>query len=261
MLEPHQHSEVELNLVTKGHLTYLFGSQLESLGQGSLSVFWGTLPHRLLELEPGSRYVVLTLPLASFLRFNLPDPLLNRVLHGVPVTSLASPGALEPDLNLLRRWQEDLTARSSARRHIVELELEARLRRLNLALVDRSLGEESLERVTALQNPVRLQKALDLATHIAAQYLEPHSITELARRVGLHPHYASSLFREAFGQTPTQYLTQYRVAHAQRLLLTSSLTVISVALESGFGSLSRFYSAFARQCGQSPLEYRKAHLR
>jgi len=253
MLEPHQHSEVELNLVTKGHLTYLFGTRLVSLGQGSLSVFWGTLPHRLLELEPDSRYVVLTLPLASFLRFNLPDPLVNRVLHGVPVTS---PGALEPDLSLLRRWQGDLTARSSARLHIVELELEARLRRLNLAL-----GEEgSPEHSAAPQNPVRLQKALDLAAHIAAQYLEPLSTPELARRVGLHPHYASSLFREVFGQTPTQYLTQYRVAHAQRLLLTTALPVIAVALESGFGSLSRFYSAFARQCGQSPLEYRKTHL-
>ncbi len=255
MLEPHQHSEIELNLVTRGRLTYLFGAQLEHLDAGRLSVFWGTLPHRLLEREPLSRYIVLTLPLAAFLRFNLPDPLVYQVLHGLPVMVH---GPLEPDLSLFRRWQSDLTSPSTARGHIVQivqLELEARLRRLNL-----SLESETPQRMDLPRHPVRVQQALEFAALLAEHYLEPLTPPDLAQRLGLHPHYAATLFREVFGQTPTQYLTQYRVAHAQRLLLTTSAPVISVALESGFGSLSRFYSAFGQLCGQSPLEYRRTQL-
>ena len=71
----HQHHEIEINLVIQGSLSYLFGGRLQQLGAGSLSVFWGTLPHRLFAVEPQSRCVVLTLPLPSFLRFGLPGPL------------------------------------------------------------------------------------------------------------------------------------------------------------------------------------------
>jgi AraC-like DNA-binding protein len=52
------------------------------------------------------------------------------------------------------------------------------------------------------------------------------------------------------------YLTQQRVAHAQQMLITSDANVADIALESGFQTLSHFYSAFARLCGTSPGKYR-----
>jgi acetyl-CoA carboxylase carboxyl transferase subunit alpha len=39
--------------------------------------------------------------------------------------------------------------------------------------------------------------------------------------------------------------------------LTTDKTVLAIALESGFGSLARFYAAFTRECGMSPGEFRK----
>jgi transcriptional regulator GlxA family with amidase domain len=55
------------------------------------------------------------------------------------------------------------------------------------------------------------------------------------------------------------YLTQYRVAHAQRLLVTTDLPVLEIALACGFNSLSRFYAAFKKICGRSPRTYRQEH--
>jgi len=57
-----------------------------------------------------------------------------------------------------------------------------------------------------------------------------------------------------------EYIAQQRVAYAQRLLATTSLKVIDVAMESGFGSACRFYCVFARLCGTTPRQYR-ARLR
>jgi len=54
-------------------------------------------------------------------------------------------------------------------------------------------------------------------------------------------------------------LTQHRVSHAQRLLATTDDLIIDVALNAGFGSLSRFHDAFKRWCGCPPKQYRKQH--
>ena len=69
-----------------------------------------------------------------------------------------------------------------------------------------------------------------------------------------------TLFRRTFGLSIGAYLTQYRVADAQRLLATTDARIVDVALAAGFGSLSRFYAAFGQACGRSPRAYR-AHVR
>jgi AraC-like DNA-binding protein len=67
-----------------------------------------------------------------------------------------------------------------------------------------------------------------------------------------------SLFRKSFGISIGDYITQYRIAHAQRLLVTTTMNVSEIALDSGFGSVSRFYTAFKQVCEMSPGAYRAA---
>lgn len=52
------------------------------------------------------------------------------------------------------------------------------------------------------------------------------------------------------------YWNQLRVSHAQRLLSITDMKVIDIALDSGFGSASRFYTVFKQWVGQSPRQYR-----
>jgi transcriptional regulator GlxA family with amidase domain len=65
------------------------------------------------------------------------------------------------------------------------------------------------------------------------------------------------LFRRECGLAIWQYLTRLRVSHAQVELLCTDKTVLSIALDAGFGSLARFYAAFQKECGLAPGEYRK----
>jgi AraC-like DNA-binding protein len=103
----------------------------------------------------------------------------------------------------------------------------------------------------------RLSKAEQMACYIAQRYTEPLSVEEISRCVGLHPGYAMTLFQKTFGMTLVGYVTQHRVAHAQRLLATSDKKVLPIAIESGFGSLSRFNEVFRRLCGCTPREHRR----
>jgi transcriptional regulator GlxA family with amidase domain len=66
------------------------------------------------------------------------------------------------------------------------------------------------------------------------------------------------LFRQVSGMTILEYLAQQRVGHAQRLLATTDLKIIDVAMESGFGSVCRFYKIFRKHCGATPRRYREA---
>ena len=102
-----------------------------------------------------------------------------------------------------------------------------------------------------------LSRADQLACYIAQNYHEPLTAEGIAKASGLHPNYAMNLFRQAFGTTMSDFITEHRLSHAQRLLLTTSDSVAEIAFDAGFQSLSRFNEAFKRSCGCSPREYRK----
>jgi AraC family transcriptional regulator, melibiose operon regulatory protein len=52
------------------------------------------------------------------------------------------------------------------------------------------------------------------------------------------------------------FITQHRISHAQRLLVTTDDRIVSIAVEAGFQSISRVNEAFKTACGRSPRQYR-----
>jgi AraC-like DNA-binding protein len=95
-----------------------------------------------------------------------------------------------------------------------------------------------------------------------AQFMTTHfrqniSMSDIASSAHLSPNYAMTLFRDMVGTTLGNYLTRCRVAEAQRLLITTSMTTLAIAHAAGFGSQSSFYDHFTRLCGSSPGTYRR----
>lgn len=64
------------------------------------------------------------------------------------------------------------------------------------------------------------------------------------------------LFYRYEGCTPGQYLRKLRLAEAENKLRTGKATILQVALDCGFESLSAFYRLFKRSRGISPAQYR-----
>ena len=67
------------------------------------------------------------------------------------------------------------------------------------------------------------------------------------------------LIKDKTGDTVNNYITSYRLKHANMLFLKpgSELTIEGIALESGFGSRAAFYSCYRTVYGLSPSEFRK----
>jgi AraC-like DNA-binding protein len=101
-----------------------------------------------------------------------------------------------------------------------------------------------------------LLRAKDL---IDARYRDPLDVPTLARVAHLSPAHFSRAFRDAFGETPHQYLLTRRLERAAALLRNTDWTVAEICLSVGLSSIGSFTTSFTRTYGLSPTAYRAAH--
>ena len=247
MPRPDRHNEVEINLLRAGSLCYLLGGRRTTIAAERLAVFWAAIPHQIVEFEGRSPYYVVTLPLSDFLQAGLETSFVSRVLHGELVIDTAVDAT---DQLKFQQWERELRRGDPTNERAARLEVRARLLRLASGKVGRPAVSNS--------SP-QLSRADQLACYIARNYHQPLTASSIAEANGVHPNYAMSLFRKTFGTTMTHFITEHRISHAQRLLVTTDDAILNVALAAGFQSLSRFNEAFKAACGCSPRDYRKAH--
>lgn len=255
MRRPDHHNEIELNFLRTGSVTYLLGGSKVLVGSGQIAAFWASIPHQVIEYSEGTEYFVVTIPFAWFLQFKLPEAYVQSLLQG---TMLCEQITQDIELETARfsEWESDLKQNNHEAQDIVLLELQARLRRMAIRVADSCDHESKAKsRIVGLQNG-SLNKVEKMACLIAQRYLEPLTGDIIGKAVGIHPNYAMNLFKKTFGTTLVDYITHHRISHAQRLLVTTDMKILDVAMESGFNTLSRFNEAFRRACGCSPKAYR-----
>ncbi|GIK75540.1 MAG: hypothetical protein BroJett021_45280 [Chloroflexota bacterium] len=97
-----------------------------------------------------------------------------------------------------------------------------------------------------------------IATYIVDHYTAPITREEIANAMQVSDDYVSRVFRKETGMTPWQFLNRYRIIQAQKLLLTTDLTITEVGDRVGFSDPAYFIRVFHRETGKSPQQYRKS---
>jgi AraC-like DNA-binding protein len=82
------------------------------------------------------------------------------------------------------------------------------------------------------------------------------SLAELASVINISPTYFASLFKQATGISPHQYVIQQRVERAKLMLSRTNLTIADIALKVGFSSQSHLTQQFKRVTGLTPKQVR-----
>lgn len=85
----------------------------------------------------------------------------------------------------------------------------------------------------------------------------PWTVLELAAISGLSRAAFARVFREALGQAPMQYLTEWRMTVDRDHLRADDLTLPQIADAVGYGSPFAFAAAFRRHHGQPPGTWRQ----
>jgi AraC family transcriptional regulator, melibiose operon regulatory protein len=248
MEQSHLHAELEWNFLTRGSIEYFLAGRFYRVPTGRLAVFWAGMPHRLVSAQGQPAGLWVTVPLAWFIGWRLAPSVSQRLLRGELLLGPdAATATTNADERQLARWVDDLRGGSPEARRIALLEVEARLRRLALAT------QRSGEKRTPPTGVPQIERVTEF---IGRNYAQELSVARLAEVAGLHPNYLMQLFRRTCGMSLWEYVMRLRTSHAQRLLLMTDAKILDVALDSGFGSASRFYESFCRFCGQTPRQYR-----
>ena len=101
-------------------------------------------------------------------------------------------------------------------------------------------------------NPT-VQKMLDyLMTH----YHKDISLQDLADLCGINTGYAGQLIKNETGENFSKYLTRIRMEQAEKLLLTTDVTVGEIARMVGYNDYFYFAKVFKKQAGMTPSAFR-----
>lgn len=243
-----RHNEIEINYFTEGSMTYLFQGNQIQIPAKKLAIFWALIPHQIVHYEAEAPYYVCTIPLSQFLSWKLAPFFVERILKG-EILIETSNKSITYDEYLLRNWTHDIKRRDTA--EVALLEIRARLARL--AIRNPPFYESQHSSVHSKES----SQVVNIAVFIAQNYLTPIKASDIGQAVGLHPDYANSIFKQAFGCTMREYITEERISHAQRKLITTDSNITEIAFDCGFNSISRFNAAFLKINRCTPREFRK----
>ncbi|MEJ9217836.1 helix-turn-helix domain-containing protein [Paenibacillus glucanolyticus] len=264
-LSDHMHDYLQIWYVSKGEFIHTLYGQKYRMVQGNIFVLPPYSVHRV-EMIPGKELEVLG---CEFM-----PAFINERLDGKP----AEPNLF--DLSFIERFittedsvplkitltgssdlavKELLTemlAEYGSRGPFFDILLKANLLKL-LAILNREHADQGkLKSSSSSSDPYR-EPILESVQYIHDHYDQPLWLEELCARTMMSRTSFCRRFKEVTGRTFSQYLANYRIRMAMRLLTEPELTITDVCFKVGFNELSYFCRIFKKYTGTTPAYYKK----
>jgi AraC-like DNA-binding protein len=250
----HWHGHIEINYLFDCSADYLFSGRKISVPQGRMIIFWASFPHQMIDCEGDGEMVNIYLPLNDFLKWNIPHNFTRQLLHG---EVLVSNNLYSSDEQMTKIWQQDIDNNNHHMIEQVKGEIRDRIRRMSIedyTSFGLTLSDLNTNSKSVINGFNHLQTML---SYIGDHYDKKITIAEVTSATGLHQNCAMKLFTRIMHISIKQYINQLRLQHAQAMLIDSEKPVLEIALEAGFGSVSRFYHVFSNTYKMSPIEFRR----
>ena len=102
----------------------------------------------------------------------------------------------------------------------------------------------------------------DIFVYLENHISEPCTLKGTATALGYHPAYISRYFTQSVGIPFYAYVQSVKMDRACYLLINTADSILSIAIQCGFATLSSFNRTFRMTLGMTPREYRQTiHLR
>lgn len=99
----------------------------------------------------------------------------------------------------------------------------------------------------------------EIISYIEQHYAENITILDMAKRCNLDRSYFGKIFKEVVGQSPQEFLIQYRMNKAAEALTLTDTSIGDIGVSVGYQNLLHFSRAFKNVYGISPREYRQKY--
>jgi len=248
----HYHRELELIYFNKGHGKRYIGSHMSYFKNGELILIGAFLPHYSFvdPIEKGQKKVSVQLregfPGVSLLMFpemQSVKALLEKTRRGI---SFYGDTKRKVGLKI-----EKLEGMEPTERFIALLEILSDLSQSEEYNVLNS-GDYQLE-ITPQDNE-RLQEIFNF---VRENFKRQISLEEITEEISMTPPAFARYFKKNTGKTFTQFVNEYRLVHASKLLAEKPTSITDICFESGFNNFSHFNKLFKEYTGKSPSDYRK----
>lgn len=242
----HKHSELELNLVTTGRASYLFGDRRYELSAHDLVWLFPGQEHQLIDRSPDyEMWIAVFTPAtlrAAVQRSSATAVLAEKNPAGRFCKSLSNPSAIS--LAGLCRQLYDFSAHTEV--------LNAGLRYLLLASWQRFSETAGTPRYTTLH------PAVENALQMLRKGESDESLRRLSSRAGLSSARLSRRFKMEVGLGIAEYRSRLRLERfLDRYGSGNRVTALAAAYEAGFHSYAQFHRVFTRLMGYGPAEHRR----
>jgi AraC family transcriptional regulator len=269
----HAHTTTEHRPDIKGTLS-LF-SNIKGQSMASAEQYAVTIPEGYFFITNNKQEYSLDIdtdrPVETF-NIHFSETLLQDVSDGIQQRHMAlldDPAAHKPMLtfyNKLYRKDETFnrivaTIKHKASVHeLSDMEQEELLTTLLLHLIEQNtyIGKQvnTLDAEKASTREELYRRLIRATDYMAAHYMRELTLDELAGVAFLSKFHFMRLFKNAFRQSPYQYITSLRMLEAGKLLRYSSFEVQHIGAMVGYDNNSSFSRAFLKHSGVTPLAFR-----
>lgn len=97
--------------------------------------------------------------------------------------------------------------------------------------------------------------------YIKDNYQNEPSLTELSSELSLSKEAFCRFFKKTFDKTYSNYVNEYKITIASKMLIETDLSISEIGYQSGFNNLSFFHRKFNEYKQISPNNYRQTHQR
>lgn len=97
----------------------------------------------------------------------------------------------------------------------------------------------------------------DVYAHVREKFQESIVLEDISARINMTVPSFCRFFKKHTGKTFIEFLNEYRITHACKLLTDSDLSITEICYDCGFNNFSHFNKYFKRIVGKSPSQFRK----
>jgi len=247
----HYHPEIELVYVNGGSGKRQIGSHVSYYTDGELILIGSNLPHCGLtdQLTGNSSETVIQMKL-DFLGndfFNIPEMQKIQKLFTTANGGITFSGKTKLKIGEkieILEYQTDFQRLLSILNILNELANSKEIKLLNAEGFSIETDIKDNDRINVVFN------------HVKNNFKEEITLEEIANMTSMTIPSFCRYFKKITNKTFIQFVNEYRLVHASKLLAEKPMSITEVCFECGFNNFSHFNKSFKAFTGQNPSEYR-----
>lgn len=248
----HWHNFIEIIAPLSDPYSVQIGNETYALDENSIALIPPRTLHAITR-SPGHPHLIIQFPNTVLQQFH-DFVQYRRILYGSCIFQAQDPGFEENPLSILLKILEysekDLPFKEL---HMYELLLHFFIIVGNRNLcIKNQLSDRKTPRQKAED-----QKFDSVTNYIYEHCTEKITLEKTAAFAGFSKYYFSRIFKEHYQMSFPEYIASLRVAKAAELLENSSLSILEIAMRSGFSNLSSFNRTFKEVNHCTPSQFRK----